>query len=235
MAGLSDLPDFFGKMGATSGAPATPLEFVLQLTSGAVASGLLAWFYARHGRSLADRRAFAANFVPVTVATLFIISVVKSSLALSLGLVGALSIVRFRTAVREPEELIYLFICIALGLGFGAGAWLVSGLSFVALVIVLFLVSLVRRRANGSGSGLFIVIQGPQSPAFDVQSLLQLLAKHVRRSALRRYEVGDGRTEAAFSIEVASSAVLATLVSSVRALDPSARLVLYDHQGKTLE
>ena len=53
---------------------------------------------------------------------MLIIFVVKSSLALSLGLVGALSIVRFRSAIKEPEELTFLFLNIALGIGFGANA-----------------------------------------------------------------------------------------------------------------
>ena len=52
--------------------------------------------------------------------TLLVIAVVKSSLALSLGLVGALSIVRFRTPIKEPEELAYIFLAIALGLCLGA-------------------------------------------------------------------------------------------------------------------
>ena len=51
--------------------------------------------------------------------TMLIITVVKSSLALSLGLVGALSIVRFRAAIKEPEELAYLFLTIAIGLALG--------------------------------------------------------------------------------------------------------------------
>ena len=49
-----------------------------------------------------------------------VITIVKSSLALSLGLVGALSIVRFRTPIKETEELIMLFINLAIGLGLGA-------------------------------------------------------------------------------------------------------------------
>ena len=47
--------------------------------------------------------------------------IVKNSIALSLGLVGALSIVRFRAAIKEPEELTYLFLVIATGLGTGSG------------------------------------------------------------------------------------------------------------------
>ena len=60
---------------------------------------------------------------------MLVITVVKSSLALSLGLVGALSIVRFRTPIKEPEDLVYIFISIGIGIGIGiclilgVGAW----------------------------------------------------------------------------------------------------------------
>ena len=64
----------------------------------------------------------------------FVILIVKSSLALSLGLVGALSIVRFRTPIKEPEELIYLFLAIAIGLGFGAGQIVPSGIISIAIL-----------------------------------------------------------------------------------------------------
>ena len=62
---------------------------------------------------------------------------VKFSLALSLGLVGALSIVRFRAAIKEPEELVYLFFVISIGLSNGANQFLLS--IFATLVIVGFL------------------------------------------------------------------------------------------------
>ena len=68
--------------------------------------------------ALATSRLQAPALLAVT--TMFIITVVKSSLALSLGLVGALSIVRFRAAIKEPEELTYLFFAISIGLGLGA-------------------------------------------------------------------------------------------------------------------
>ena len=64
----------------------------------------------------------------------FIILIVKSSLALSLGLVGALSIVRFRTPIKEPEELVYLFLAIAIGIGFGAGQTLLTLIIFILIM-----------------------------------------------------------------------------------------------------
>jgi len=62
--------------------------------------------------------------------------VIKTSLALSLGLVGALSIVRFRAAIKEPEELVYLFLCIGVGLCLGAEQLAIAVL--IVLVITAF-------------------------------------------------------------------------------------------------
>ena len=64
-----------------------------------------------------------------------VITVVKSSLALSLGLVGALSIVRFRTPIKEPEELIYLFICLSLGLAVGADQRIIAILTLLSVFL----------------------------------------------------------------------------------------------------
>jgi len=72
--------------------------------------------------------------------------IVKSSLALSLGLVGALSIVRFRAAIKEPEELIYLFLIIAIGLGCGANQLIITSVGiFFSLFIIMFYSGYVRR------------------------------------------------------------------------------------------
>ena len=80
----------------------------------------LEYTYMKCGRTFSNRKMFAQNFYIIAFTTMLIISIVKSSLALSLGLVGALSIVRFRAAIKEPEELSYLFLAIAIGLGLGA-------------------------------------------------------------------------------------------------------------------
>ena len=82
--------------------------FVLSLITAAILGLLLSQVYVRFGSSLSNRRLFAGNFLLLTVTTTLIISIVKTSLALSLGLVGALSIVRFRAAIKEPEELAFL-------------------------------------------------------------------------------------------------------------------------------
>ena len=86
-----------------------------------------------------------------------VITVVKSSLALSLGLVGALSIVRFRTPIKEPEELGYLFLTIAVGLGFGAGFSLITTIITFAILIYLFMVGTSRGSSKVDGEYTLLV------------------------------------------------------------------------------
>ena len=101
-------------------------------------------------RDIYIRRSFSltgkmhiGSIIPILSAVVFIVIViVKSSLALSLGLVGALSIVRFRTPIKEPEELVYLFLAIALGIGYAAGQILITTiLVLLTLAIIYFWLS----------------------------------------------------------------------------------------------
>ena len=136
--------------------------FILNLLLATVLSLLVGFVYVRYGTALSNRRAFGRNFLLIAVTTMFIITVVKSSLALSLGLVGALSIVRFRTAVKDPEELAFILIAIAIGLGLGADQRAIS------VVATLFLIVLVlgrhrfsRRPGEDVGMHLSVVARGP--------------------------------------------------------------------------
>ena len=113
----SQLP-FLGNPGAFVSMPG----FALNLLLAAVLAFLLGQAYMRFGQALSNRKIFARNFLILTLTTTLIISIIKSYVALSLGLVGALSIVRFRAAIKEPEELAYLFLAISIGLGLGAAA-----------------------------------------------------------------------------------------------------------------
>ncbi len=123
-------------------------NFVISLICATILSFIVHLFYLKFSSTLSNRSEFSKNFVILGVATTIIIMIVKSSLALSLGLVGALSIVRFRAAIKEPEELIYLFLIIAIGLGCGANQLIIAivGTFFSLLVIILFSVYQKKRR-----------------------------------------------------------------------------------------
>ena len=96
----------------------SPTRLALQLVLVFVVTRFIVWHYEQYGQSNSFSNA-KHSFTIVGLSTVLIISVVKSSLALSLGLVGALSIVRFRTPIKDAESC-YLFLVIATGLATGA-------------------------------------------------------------------------------------------------------------------
>ena len=96
------------------------LNFLLNFLIAAILSFCVQIIYLKCSQVFQTKKIFSNNFIVLALTTCLIIMVVKNSIALSLGLVGALSIVRFRAAIKEPEELIYLFLIISIGLGTGA-------------------------------------------------------------------------------------------------------------------
>ena len=112
-------------------------NFFIALFLSLILSFLVKFTYIKVGRALNDKDYFSDTFIPLAIITTLVITVIKFSLALSLGLVGALSIVRFRAAIKEPEELVYLFFVIAIGLANGANQFLLS--TFATIIIIIFL------------------------------------------------------------------------------------------------
>ena len=104
--------DAYALDGATS-----VVQFLIMLAVSLGLGLLIAWHYERYFPFVSRSQGMSKTLVSIALITTLVITVVKSSLALSLGLVGALSIVRFRTPVKEPEDLVYLFLSIAIGIG----------------------------------------------------------------------------------------------------------------------
>lgn len=119
-------------------------DFLLNLLVVALLTGGLRLYYIRYGHAITNRKRFASNFMPLGLTTMLIITIVKSSIALSLGLVGALSIVRFRAAIKDPEELTYLFLVIAIGLAAGANQPLLAIVAVVFILLLLFVAQLIQ-------------------------------------------------------------------------------------------
>ena len=114
-------------------------NFIFAILVSAFLAFIVKLTYIKISRTLNDREYFSDTFIPLAIVTTLVITVIKFSLALSLGLVGALSIVRFRAAIKEPEELVYLFLIIAIGLANGANQFLVSTICTFLIILILFI------------------------------------------------------------------------------------------------
>ncbi len=170
--------------------------------------------YKRFGSTIMNREDFANVFPMLTLITVVIIYVVKSSLTLSLGLVGALSIVRFRTAIKSAEELAYLFLCIAIGLGLGADRRLLTVTAVV--VISAFIVShyyLGRRR---TAHNLLLTVTGDTKRFFAEESqVVDLIEELAGKVSVQRLSLEDGQVQFRAAVSLKSPKETAALVSKL--------------------
>ena len=117
--------------------PVNVLDALLSLIFAGLFGWLISTSYRYCSQSISGGRQIISSLLPLTLTVCVIITVVKSSLALSLGLVGALSIVRFRTPVKDPEDLVYLFLAIVTGLGFGANQNIFTSIGVSCILLIL--------------------------------------------------------------------------------------------------
>jgi hypothetical protein len=203
------------------------LNIVLGLVLAVIFSYILGKIYVKYGTSISNREKFANNFILLAMVTTLVISVVKSSLALSLGLVGALSIVRFRAAIKEPEELVYLFLIIGMGLGLGASQWALTSISFVLISSTLVLRS--RYKSDSSLKGLSLLITLPQVKENMFSKLRQILSKNCKSVNLKRYDEDKDNVEALFYVEFLNINNLEVLKQDLKSLSSAVQISLLDN------
>jgi hypothetical protein len=220
------------------GTPLIELDiFKLMLALGVslAMSVVLAWQYARFGHTYSNRTSLAYTIPLITITIVLIITVVKSSLALSLGLVGALSIVRFRTPIKEPEELAYLFMAIGLGIAAGANQILASVIGFG--MFVTFATARNYIRSGSPKRNLYINIDAVADSSGDppdIGQMVALVGSTVAGADLRRVDAGDSSTQAVFYVEVRDDEMLVDAISSLRKELPSGSNVTFIDQDTTL-
>jgi hypothetical protein len=217
-------------LGLTSPAPLSLTTLATNLLLSMLLSSALAWFYTQYGRSLSNRARFAQTLPVLALTTVLVISIIKSSLALSLGLVGALSIVRFRTAIKEPEELLYLFMAIAIGLGLGADQRLPTILALLVVLGYLFVRTLMTPRAMKNN--LYLNVLAPSSDSSFAQ-INHVLLQHVASADLRRLDRGASTLQATYLISCPNDNVLVSLMDDMCAQLPECELSFVE-QDNTL-
>lgn len=199
--------------------------FLLSMMLTALMGYLLQWVYIRYGTALSNRKVFARNFIMLSVTTMFIIIMIKSSLALSLGLIGALSIVRFRSAIKEPEELVFLFISIAIGLGMGAGFVILTVAGFFVICGIIIVNSKVSKPAGGQN--LYLTVSGNTS-GISLRQIMDVLKKYCISVRLKRSDENENRMEASFLVEYDSVNELEKTKADLKTLSPSMSVSFID-------
>jgi hypothetical protein len=203
-----------------TGAPLSLVNLLINLAIGIPLALLLRWHFERFGSTLSNRDEFAQVFPFILLTTTLIITVVKSSLALSLGLVGALSIVRFRTPIKEPEELAYLFFAISMGLGLGADQTVPTVVAGVAILFIVALLRYSRREREKTKLYLSVDLGGGGAEQERIDSLNEVISRHVRVSDLRRVDSRDGGLEATYYVDVDWSNRISAMIDDLNRAFP---------------
>jgi hypothetical protein len=181
-------------------------NFILAIILSLILAYIVKFTYIKVGRALNDKDYFSDTFIPLAIITTLVITVIKFSLALSLGLVGALSIVRFRAAIKEPEELVYLFFVIAIGLSNGANQFLLSILATILISSFLFIRSFYFRKKNKdaffSADSNILNISILNNEKFKIDSLIEDIKKNFMYLKLKSANIEEKESNYVFWFEL---------------------------------
>jgi len=156
---------------------------ILSLVVGLLLYGLYRKTYA----GVVYSHTFAMSLVGMTVLTCAIILTIQSNMVLSLGMVGALSIVRFRTAIKDPMDLLYLFWAVASGISVGAGMIVIA--LFVLIVMALTLLIMKRRRGPRDEMYILLVHYSGQGMEEKIRRALGTCPYKIKSKTLRKRDV----------------------------------------------
>lgn len=202
--------------------------FLIDMGLACLCCYVLAQVYIRYGRSLSNRATLARNFVAVGMTTMLIIAIVKSSLALSLGLVGALSIVRFRTAIKEPEELAYLFVTISIGLGMGAGQRTITLVGFGAIALVMCLKGLLGSSQERGNLYFIVSSRGPKKVA--LEQITGALQASCPALSLKRFDETGDSVEASYRVAFRDYRQMESAKKAIQSLGDSVAVSFVDNE-----
>ena len=176
----------------------TPASFPTILLSLALALGaglFIAWIYRRNYRGVMFSNNFTLTLVMMTLITCPVVMCIRESIQLSMGMVGALSIVRFRTAVKDPLDTAYMFWALTMGILLGAGQFFLTACAVVGIGLMLTLI--VHIQSKGVNSYLLVIRMGEEA-----ERAANQLVNGVKMQQLKSKTVSNAGIEATYEVRV---------------------------------
>ena len=203
---------------------------VLNLLCAFVISLLIKFHYKKYSTTLTNRDDFSNLFPFITLTIVLVIYIVKSSIALSLGLVGALSIVRFRTPIKEPEELAYLFICIAAGLGYGANQTIPTTVAVIVILLLVYLVKIKKVRTDNKNIFLNLEIEkkNESNTSEITKNINQILKTENDNFNLVKLDISDEIFQATYILNIKNLDKLELINKSLQSKYPNVKINFVD-------
>ena len=172
----------------------SPLFAVQSLTIALVLAVFVALTYKLTYSGVAYSKKFNTSLIMMSLITTMVMNILGSSLALSLGMVGALSIVRFRTAVKDSKDTTFIFWAIAIGLGAGSSNFYIVTIGTVFVAVVTVILSFGFKEQDG----YLIIVRSDLSSIEEVRALI---FQTYKASKLRAQTITDSYVEVVYQIK----------------------------------
>ena len=193
----------------------------------ALLMGLLIYaIYRKAFMGVVYSRTFAVSLAGMTVLTCSIIVTIQSNVVLSLGMVGALSIVRYRTAVKDPMDLLFLFWAVAAGIAIGAGMFYIAVL--VAAIMIVLLLVLARRKHVRDEMYILLIHYSGEGQDEAVRRALGTHPYQIKSKTMRKADV-----EMAIEVRVRKNDL--SFVDRIRAMDRVWDITVVQYNGDYID
>ncbi len=186
-------------------------------------SMVILFVYKKSYQTTVYNRSFAMSLPITAMVTSVIIISVASNIILSLGMVGALSIVRFRTALKNPFDTVFMFWSVGLGITVGAGLILVAGISTFLIGAAILLLIYMETFTNS----FFLIIRANSLEA--EEAILDEVQRTYKKYTLKNKTVRNGKVD--LTLEVRSKQNKSEAVNAIAGIENVSSVVLLSHTG----
>jgi hypothetical protein len=224
--------NIFGALSQGAGPQVTPFAFLMLMAVSLVSSMFISYlyvhFYSNRATGSQVHRAFPLLGISITA----IFVTIQFSLPLSLGLLGALSIVRFRTPIKEPEEIGFIMLVIAVSIATATFKLAFVGVIFVIALAALFAQALTRGFLRGGADGTIVISLPANGRSTDPAAITALLRKRLPKAKLESVSQTDREMVVSYNFRGQSDAALTGLQADLNAAaGPSSFNVFFNRPG----
>ena len=187
----------------------TPMKVFMALAFGLLVGLIIAFTYKRCYRGVLYSPNFSITLIMMTLITTPVVMCIGSNIALSMGMVGALSIVRFRTAVKDPLDTAYMFWALTMGILLGAEQFIIALVVVAAIAVILFGLNLLKFT---SPNGYLLVLHYDEDAEYDIN---QQLRRSVKYRRLRSKTVTRSGAEMTYEVRLDNKQDLVALMLGI--------------------
>jgi uncharacterized membrane protein YhiD involved in acid resistance len=197
---------------------------ILNMVITTIVAIFIFWVYKKTYSGVLYSRSFNITLLLTSMVTAMVMMVIGTNLALSLGMVGALSIIRFRTAIKDPKDIGFLFWGIGAGLSAGTGSYLIALTASIIIAIILFIFD----KTSVDIDPYLLVIKGGK---INEELLRKIVKKNTRKHNLKMRSVNQQGTEIIYEV-IFQEGEEDRMIQNIQDLENISAINVVSHKGE---